>query len=145
MKNKILSIITISGIAGLLAGCAGLGSLGSSQGQSPPYVPQPGGSTNVPCPGVYTGYAKYTNTDGTYWVTPPQGATNCIFSDVSGFPAPYASVACVGCNNLKKWCGPTTVTFPVTGTAKYEFIVYVTSATPPPTNGQPISMNIEWQ
>ena len=98
------------------------------------------------CSGVYYAYAKMTNSTGGLWLTPPAGTTSGIFTDASGFPLPYSSVVQVTRrNDGTTWCEATSVTFPATNTTSYQLIVYVTSPTPPPTNGQPMTLEIQWQ
>jgi hypothetical protein len=102
--------------------------------------------TGSGCPGANTGYAKMTNNIGTFWITPPANATNGTLTDISGFPAPYVSVACVTRqSDLTKWCGTNTVTFPATNSTCYELFVFVKNTPPPPTNGQPMNLKITWQ
>jgi len=98
------------------------------------------------CPGAYTGYARMTNDAGNIWITPPTNATSGTFTDASGFGAPYVSVAYV----IRKsdgtdWCGTNSVTFPATNSTSYEMTVAVKSTPPPPTNGQPMNLQITWQ
>lgn len=101
-----------------------------------------------PCAGTYYAYAMMTNDTGSIWITPP---TNTVVSsgtltDVSGFPAPYSSSAVVlPMGSASYLCGSNSVTFPATNTLKYKLEVVVTSATPPPTNGQPMKLQIQWQ
>ena len=98
------------------------------------------------CSGVYYAYAKMTNSTGGLWLTPPVGTTAGIFTDASGFPLPYSSVVQITRrNDGATWCGATSVTFPATNTTSYQLIVYVTTPTPPPTNGQPMTLEIQWQ
>jgi hypothetical protein len=100
------------------------------------------------CIGTYYAYAKMTNSSGTYWLTPPAGTTNGIFKDASGFPAPYASATTViRRSDLTSWCANTTngVSFPASSSTTYTMTVYVNSQTPPPTNGQPMKLQVTWQ
>jgi len=97
------------------------------------------------CPGSYTGYAKMTNNAGTIWIAPPTNAVSGTLTDASGFPSPYVSVACVLRNDLTTWCGTNSVTFPATNSKTYSLSVYVKNTPPPPTNGQPMTLQITWQ
>jgi hypothetical protein len=116
----------------------------STTAQNIPFTAQNGGS-GAGCPGAWTGFAQMTNsTDGTVWLSPPAGATNATFTDASGFAAPYVSVAYVKRKDLVKWCDTNSVTFPVNDTKTYQMIVYVKSTLPPPTNGQPLSLQVTW-
>ncbi|MDR3460006.1 MAG: hypothetical protein P4N60_21475 [Verrucomicrobiae bacterium] len=112
--------------------------------QMVPFTPQSGG-TGSGCPGLYTGTAKMTNSTGSFWITPPANATNGILTDVSGFPAPYTSVACVKSRTNLTWCQTNSVSFPATNSTSYLLTIYVKSPLPPPTNGQPMNIQITWQ
>lgn len=148
MKNTVSAILTFTLFAGLLAGCSTTGQVsgGDPGSETIPFTPHNGGSTNVPCPGVYTGYAKYTNSLGELWVTPPTNATTGTLTDASGYPSPYASVACVmRKGTVTPWCGASGVTFPATNSSTYSLTIYVTSPTPPPGTNQPVTIQIQWQ
>jgi hypothetical protein len=98
------------------------------------------------CPGAYTGYAKLTNSTGGIWITPPTNTSSGTFTDASGFSAPYVSVASVQRkSDGASWCGTNSVTFPATNSTSYQLMVVVKSTPPPPTNGQPMSLQITWQ
>ncbi len=98
------------------------------------------------CPGANNGYAKMTNSAGTYNITPPANATGCTFTDASGFAAPYVSVATViRKSDQLTWCGTNSVTFPVASNQQYSMTIYVKSTPPPPTNSQPIKLQANWQ
>jgi hypothetical protein len=103
-----------------------------------------GGGQGTDCPGSFTGFAIMTNSLGGCWITPPAGTTNAILTDVSGFPAPYASVTSVmrRCD-LMTWCANTSVSFPVTNGDCFQLKLYVVSS-PAPTNG-PLVLLITWQ
>lgn len=118
--------------------------LGDACSQTVPFTVQSGGSGSG-CPGAWTGYAKMTNAAGTFWITPPTNATGGTFTDASGFAAPYTSVAYVKRNDLTAWCDTNSVTFPVTSAKTYQLTVYVKSPLPPPTNGQPMNLQVTWQ
>jgi hypothetical protein len=107
----------------------------------------PQNSSSGLCPGAWTGYAKMTNTtDGTLLVQPPTNAISGTLTDASGFPSPYVSIAYVKRqSDGAKWCETNSVTFPATNTTKYQLTIYVKSATPPPTNGQPMNLQVTWQ
>jgi hypothetical protein len=42
------------------------------------------------------------------------------------------------------WCDTNSVNFPATNTTSYSLTVYVKSPVPPPTNGQPMNLQITW-
>jgi hypothetical protein len=87
-----------------------------------------------------------TNDVGSIWLTPPTNAISGTLTDVSGFSTPYQSVAYVTQkNNFQHWCDTNSVTFPVTSTTQYQLVVYVKNTPPPPTNGQPINLQITWK
>ncbi len=134
---SILTLVTL-----LLAGCATNLTTPSNTAECIPFTKKNGGSGSG-CPGAYLGYAKMTNSMGTFWLTPPAGTTNGTFTDASGLPAPYVSIAYVLCNNLTSWCGTNSVTFPATSSKQYSLTVYVKSA--PPTNSHPMNLQITWQ
>ncbi len=143
MKTRIKincgKILTLLALAGFTAGIV------LADQQAIPFTPQNSG-TGSGCPGTWTGYVKMTNsTDGTFWIIPPTNAISGTLTDASGFASPYVSVA----NGKRKsasvtWCGTNTVNFPVTNTAKYSLTIYVKSPLPPPTNGQPVNLQITW-
>ena len=102
------------------------------------------GGQGSDCPGAFTAYAVITNSLGGYWITPPTGTTNATLTDISGFPAPYASVASVmRKSDMMTWCSDTSVSFPVTNGNSFELRAFVIS-TPAPTNG-PLVLQITWQ
>lgn len=110
-----------------------------------PFTIQTGGSGSG-CPGAYTGYAKMTNSMGTFWFTPPANATSGTLTNASGFAPPFVSVACVvRKSDFTAWCGTNSVIFPATNSTQYALTVYVKSALPPPTNGQTMNLQITWQ
>lgn len=103
------------------------------------------GGTLSSCGGDYNGYANITNSaTGTMWFTPPAGTTNGLATDSSGFEAPYTSTIRVTRSDNISWCGTNSVSFPVINTKKYKFVIYVQSTTPPPTNGQPVTLGLQW-
>ena len=103
------------------------------------------GGTGTGCPGTYFGCAKMTNNAGTFWIVPPTNTTSGTFTDASSFGTSYVSTAYVKCNNLQIWCDTNSVTFPATNSRQYQLIVFVKSAVPPPTNGQPMDLQINWK
>jgi hypothetical protein len=138
--GQIVSLLALAAL--LFAGCATHLQTESNTTETIPFTKQSGGSGSG-CPGAYTGYAKMTNSTGAIWLTPPAGTTSGTFTDASGLPAPYLSVAWVKCNNLSTWCNTNSVTFPATSSHQYQLIVYVKSS--PPTNGQPMNLQVTWQ
>lgn len=140
--KKIKTHTMICAVVLVLAGLAGFVALADNQ--SDPFTPQT--VTGSGCPGSTTGYAKMTNSAGGSWITPPTNATSATFTDASGFAAPYVSVVkVVRKSDQKPWCDTNSVTFPVTNSAQYSFTVYVKSPLPPPTNGEPMNLQIIWQ
>jgi hypothetical protein len=112
--------------------------------QNIPFTLKSGGG-GPSCPGTYTGYAKMTNSTGSIWITPPAHTSSGTFTDASGFPPPYVSAAYVARkSDLASWCGTNTVTFPATNSTSYQLVIYVKSTPPPPTNGQPMQLQITW-
>jgi len=99
------------------------------------------------CAGKYYAYVKMTNDQGSIYIKPP---TNIVvrsgtLTDQSGFAAPYSSYATVQKKGtLTYLCGSNSVTFPATNTATYQLMVVVTTPTPPPTNGQPMILHVDW-
>jgi hypothetical protein len=102
-------------------------------------------SGNNSCAGAYKALAKMTNSSGNPWVTPPTNTSSGTFKDASGFAPPYTSVVLVTRkSDSTTWCGTNSVTFPATNTTSYSMAVYVTSTPPPPTNGQPLTLQVTW-
>jgi len=98
------------------------------------------------CPGSYSGYGKMTNGIGGFWITPPANATSGTLTDASGFPSPYVSLAYVmRRSDQVSWCGTNSVTFPATNSTTYQLMVVVKNTPPPPTNGQPMNLQIIWE
>ena len=98
--------------------------------------------------GKFYAYAKMTNANGVgFWIKPD---TNIVVSsgtltDISGFPAPYSSYAVVTpFGSITNLYASNSITFPATNTLTYQLTVFVTSPTPPPTNGQPMTLQIKW-
>jgi len=107
------------------------------------FVPHNG---TVSCCGSYKGFANVTNSDtGTVWFTPPAGTTNCVATDASGLASPYVSVVKALRKDFASWCGTNSVSFPVSSSKQYKFIIYIKNTPPPPTNGAPLTLDIQWQ
>jgi len=111
--------------------------------QALPVSVQSGGQGSD-CPGLFTAYTSITNSLGGFWVTPPTNSSMGTLTDISGLPAPYASVTSVmrKCD-LMTWCANTSVSFPVTNGNSFQLKLYVVSS-PAPTNG-PLVLRITWQ
>jgi hypothetical protein len=131
-------ILTVLALAGFAAGVVWADS------EIIPFTPKTGGSGSG-CPGAYTGYAKMTNSAGTLWLTPPTNTISGTLTDASGLGTNYISVAWVQRkSDAAAWCGTNSVTFPATNTDQYLLTVYVKNPPPPPTNGQPLNLQITW-
>lgn len=131
--GKIITTLLLTGFAACVA-------LADTQGIKPTF-----GQGSTSCGGTYYAYARITNSSGTIWITPPAGITNGIFTDTSAFSTNYhSSVLVTRKKDLITWCGSNSVTFPATNSTSYQMIAYVTSQTPPPTNGQPLTLQIVW-
>jgi hypothetical protein len=141
MKWNIGSAITTLVFAGF-AVCAVRG----GNTQSIPFTIGTGGTNTIPCPGPYYGYAKMTNSTGTLWFIPSNSVSSGTLTDESAFGSNYVSVACVlRRSDLSVWCGTNSVTFPATNADSYSLTVYVKNLPPPPTNKQPLNLQILWQ
>lgn len=128
--------------AGLALACLQVG-IAQADDQSIPYTLKSG--TLGSCPGSYAGYAKMTNSTGGLWITPPANTTGGTLTDASGFPPPYLSTAYVQRkSDLASWCATNSVSFPATNSTSYELAVYVKSTSSPPTNTQPLVLQITW-
>jgi hypothetical protein len=102
------------------------------------------GGQGTDCPGPFTAYSAITNSLGGYWITPPTNTTTGTLTDLSGFPAPYASVVTVmRKSDLMTWCSDNSISFPVTNGNSFQLKVFVISS-PAPTNG-PLVLQITWQ
>ncbi len=102
------------------------------------------GGQGSACPGRFYSYTSMTNSAGSIWITPPAGTTNGILTDISGYPAPYASVATVmRRSDMMTWCAGNYVDFPVTSGEKFQLKVFVIAGQP--TNGLPATLQIQWQ
>lgn len=145
MKNKIKRALGYVAVALLLAGFVA-GIAWADPITEVIHFTQGSGSSGSGCPGTYTGFAKMTNSAGSLWITPPTNATTGTFTDASGFGSPYASDAYViRKSDFVTWCATNSVTFPATNSTSYELVVYVKNTPPPPTNGQPMTLQITWQ
>lgn len=140
MKKNKPSKIILTALA--LAGLTGINALGQNK-QADPAKISTGTNANF---GKYYAIARMTN--GTsFWIKPD---TNIVVSsgtltDISGFPAPYASYVMVApfASGTNFWAS-NSITFSATNTLTYELTAYVTSPTPPPTNNQPMTLQIKW-
>jgi len=97
--------------------------------------------------GSYYAFVRATNSVGGLWLTPPSGAQSCTVSDASGFSAPYvSSLMASPKDGSQTWYATNNnnLFFPVTSTASYAIILYVNSLPAPPTNGQPLMLEITW-
>jgi len=106
------------------------------------------GTGTKSCPGAYTGWVTFKNTSGSSWWTPATGATNCTITDLSrgNYNPPYIPVVQAVDNiTLASWCGTNTVSFPVTGSHKYQFTTFIKNPMPPPTQGDALTLDILWQ
>ena len=106
-------------------------------------------TTNTsPYAGVYYATSHMTNSTGGSWITPSNGVSSCTFQDASGFQPPFTwSVVVIRHIDGVKWCtnNNNSLTFPVTNSTSYQITEYVNSAPPPPTNGQPLMLQAQWQ
>ena len=139
MNNKTSKLLSM--VVCVLAGFTGLVAWADSQGDP---AKMSIGTNSVF--GKYYAYAKITNGTGGYWIKPD---TNIVvrsgtLTDISGFPAPYGSYATALPFGSTNCCSSNSVTFPATNTLTYQLTVYVTSPTPPPTNNQPMTLQIQW-
>jgi len=130
-------------VALAVTGCwASFASIPVFQSLAPQVVP---GGQGSDCPGPFTGYSIMTNSTGSIWITPPAGTTNGILTDISSYPAPYASVASVmRKSDLMTWCAGNYVDFPVTNGDRFQLKMFVVSAMPTNT---PVNLvlQIQWQ
>ena len=108
--------------------------------------PQVGtGGQGSDCPGPFTAFSIMTNSVGSLWIVPPAGATNGILTDISNYPAPYASVASVvRKSDLMNWCAGNYVEFPVANGDKFQLKMYVVSTLPTNTP-LVLTLQIQWQ
>lgn len=144
---NILKTSTICAAAFMLAGCAYVSAQQSPYTQSQCDPSTLVTSTNASV-GVYYATAKMTNSIGGIWITPSNGVTSCTFQDVSGFALPYTwSAIVVRHSDYHSFVttNSTPLIFTATNTTSYSFTVYVNSPTPPPTNGQMLTLQAQWQ
>jgi hypothetical protein len=100
-----------------------------------------GGGTS--CPGSFTAYTTMTNSTGSIWLSIPAGETNAVLTDISHYPAPYASVVSAMYKTTgMTYCAGDSVSFPVSGGQLYQYKLFVVSGTV--TNGQPLTMQITY-
>jgi hypothetical protein len=133
--SKIISITAF-----VLAGFIGCLALADTQSDRATVSGGSGG-----CAGTYYAVAKMTNSSGTFWITPPPNTHTGTFTNASGFPHPFSSVVtAIRKLDQQPWCGTNSVTFPATNSS-YTLTVYVTTTVPPPTNNQPMTLEVIWQ
>ena len=138
----------VCAVAVMLAGFVGYGAFGGPTTQTE--CPSATLTTNtIPNIGTYYAMAKMTNTTAPYsfYVVPPTNTQTGTFQDVSGFPAPYSSSLMVTRKiDGVKWHtnNNNSITFPATNSS-YLLTVYVNTTPPPPTNGQPVTLQVTWQ
>jgi hypothetical protein len=48
-------------------------------------------------------------------------------------------------NDLGSWCGTNSVSFPASSTKQYKFIIYIKNTPPPPSNGDVLTLSVQWQ
>jgi hypothetical protein len=104
-------------------------------------------SGSATCVGSYTASAKITNSaTGTIWFTPPSGTTNATITDSSGLSSPYVSVVqAVRKRDAVSWCETNTVSFPASSSEQYKFYIYVKNTPPPPSSGQVLTLDVQWE
>ena len=148
IRNQIMNILktsTICAAAITAVGCAGLGvAQQSTQTEILPATMGTGSNTYI---GTYYAMVKATNSAGSILISPTNGVQSCTLQDISGYPAPYSS-SLVATRKSDGHCWYTnnnnSLTFPVTNGINYTMCAYVNSMPPPPTNGQPITLQIQW-
>jgi hypothetical protein len=99
------------------------------------------------CPGAYNGYTTLTNSSGS-WFSPPTNPvpSSCTVTDTTGLGTNFrATFFASRLSDGNTWCATNSLTIPVTNTDQYQFIEYITSPVPPPTNGQTLSYQLNWQ
>lgn len=136
-KNRLLRLAVITLVLAEFLRCV---ALADNQVVNPTMT-----SGSISC-GKYYAYGKATNSAGGTLITPPTNAVAVTVTDISGYPAPYSSAAAVWLQGaMLPTCASNTVTCSVTNTKQYQLLIYVTSPTPPPTNGQPLTIQYIWQ
>lgn len=144
--NKTSKIIFVAAL--LLAGFMGCGAFAQQYTETQGDLATLGTNINKYI-GVYYAIAKMTNSiNGTFNVQPPANTTNGTFKDTSGFTVPpYASSLVVYCRNTAQtWHtnNNNSLTFTATNTMTYTLTAFVNSSLPPPTNGQTITLQVQW-
>lgn len=97
----------------------------------------------------HQGYARFKSpVSSSYWWSPKSGATTCTIRDAStGAPTPNRRIDVMESGTLKHFCDTNPagqVTFPITNTHKYQFIVYVINTNiPPDSAGETITLNVD--
>jgi len=143
IKNKTLKIATALGL--FAGGFIHSDALAQSCIVEPLPATMSSGSNSYA--GSYYAFVRATNSSGGLWIVPSNGVQSCTVSDISGFSAPYASMLIAARKDgahtwyTNKNCS---LIFPVTNTISYSINLYVTSVPPPPTNGQPLTLQIMW-
>jgi len=103
------------------------------------------GQNPSPCGGTSYATATMTNSSGTHWITPPNGTHTGTFTNASGLGAPFScALSVVRKSDQYSWCDTNSLTFPATNSS-YSMTVYVTSVPPPPTNNQPMTLEVIWK
>lgn len=146
MKNmtfKTSKIVCVGAI--MMAGFINLAvAQQSTQTQPLPATFSSGSNTYI---GTYYAWVKATNSAGSILIMPTNGVQSCTIQDVSGYPSPYSSAFVVQRKSDGHWWytnNNNSLTFPVAHGTNYTICLYVSSAPPPPTNGQPIMLQIQW-
>lgn len=98
-----------------------------------------GGMGGGGCPGGFAGLARFTNSVGTFSLTPPAHVVSGTFSFVSGVtPDPKVNVS----SGLAFWCDTNSVAFPAATNKTYIAVSYIRGT---PTNGQPVTLQLVWR
>jgi hypothetical protein len=72
------------------------------------------------------------------------GTTNGLATDISGLASPYESVVKAIRNDGISWCGTNSVSFPASSSKQYRFYIYIKNTPPPPTNGDALTLDVQW-
>ncbi len=135
-KTKTSKIIVMATLVAMLAA-----QVVAADTQS---VPATIGQGTAACAGAYYAYAKMTNGTGAFWITPTNGTHTGTFTNASS-PASFSCVlVAMRKSDLETWCGTNGVAFPATNSS-YSLTAYITSKAPPPTNSQPVTLQVLWQ
>jgi len=102
------------------------------------------GQGSATCAATYYAVAKMTNSSGLFWITPPANTHTGTFTNASGSGSYTSVLTVVRKIDLQPWCGTNSLIFPATNSS-YSLTLYVTSRTPPPTNNQPMTLEVLWQ